>query len=112
MTLDSRLCYITFKEVKYMEFEKIENGYVKRNEQGEVIAEITFQPTADPAIVIANHTYVDPVLRGQGVAEKLLDHLVSEMAKENKKIKAQCSYVVAKFEKEADKYDWINADKQ
>ena len=80
-----------------MEFEKIENGYVKRNEQGEVIAD---------------HTYVSPVLRGQGVAEKLLDHLVSEMAKESKKIKAQCSYVVAKFEKEADKYDWINADKQ
>ena len=95
-----------------MEFEKIENGYVKRNEQGEVIAEITFQPTADPAIVIADHTYVSPVLRGQGVAEKLLDHLVSEMAKESKKIKAQCSYVVAKCEKEAEKYDWINADKQ
>ena len=72
-----------------MEFEKIENGYVKRNEQGEVIAEITFQPTADPAIVIANHTYVSPVLRGQGVAEKLLDHLVSEMAKESKKNKIE-----------------------
>lgn len=95
-----------------MEFEKIDNGYVKRNEQGEVIAEITFQPIADAEVVIADHTYVDPVLRGQGVAEKLLDHLVAEMAKENKKIKAQCSYVVAKFEKEADKYDWINADKQ
>lgn len=95
-----------------MEFEKIDNGYVKRNEQGEVIAEITFQPTADAKVVVADHTYVDPVLRGQGVAEKLLDHLVAEMAKENKKIKAQCSYVVAKFEKEADKYDWINADKQ
>lgn len=95
-----------------MEFEKIDNGYVKRNEQGEVIAEITFQPIADAEVVIADHTYVDPVLRGQGVAEKLLDHLVSEMAKENKKIKAQCSYVVAKFEKEVDKYDWINADKQ
>lgn len=94
-----------------MEFEKIANGYVKRDEQGEVIAEITFQPTADPEIVIADHTYVSPVLRGQGVAEKLLDHLVAEMAKENKKIKAQCSYVVAKFERESEKYDWINTEK-
>lgn len=94
-----------------MEFEKIANGYVKRDEQGEVIAEITFQPTADPDIVIADHTYVSPVLRGQGVAEKLLDHLVAEMAKENKIIKAQCSYVVAKFERESEKYDWINAEK-
>lgn len=112
MTLFIELCYIILKEVKFIEFKKIENGYVKRNEQGEVIAEITFQPTADPAIVIANHTYVSPVLRGQGVAEKLLDHLVSKMAKESKKIKAQCSYVVAKFGRKADKYDWINADKQ
>lgn len=94
-----------------MEFETIENGYVKRDEQGEVIAEITYQPTKDANVVIANHTYVSPILRGQGVAEQLLDHLVAEMKRQDKKIIAQCSYVVAKFEREAAKYDEINANK-
>lgn len=94
-----------------MEFDRIDNGFVKRDESGTIIAEITYIPTNDNNVVIANHTYVSPILRGQGVAEKLLDHLVSEMEKEGKKIKAQCSYVVTQFEKNANKYDAINADK-
>ncbi|MCD8505683.1 MAG: N-acetyltransferase [Alkalibacterium thalassium] len=34
-----------------------------------------------------NHTFVDPSLRGQGVAEQLVDRVVEEMQKEQKKIK-------------------------
>lgn len=93
-----------------MEFEKLDHGYGIRDEQGEIIAEITYRSLKDTNVVIADHTYVSPVLRGQGVAEKLLDHLVAAMAKENKKIKAECSYVVSKFEREPEKYDSINAD--
>lgn len=92
-----------------MEFETITNGYVRRDEAGEIIAEITYAPTDDPNVVIADHTFVSPVLRGQGVAEKLLNHLVSEMEKQGKKIKAECSYVEAKFDKEYDKYQHIIA---
>ncbi|MBK0349001.1 N-acetyltransferase [Aerococcaceae bacterium zg-ZJ1578] len=93
-----------------MKFEREGNGFVHRDENGKIIAEITFMPV-DEKTVIADHTFVDAVLRGQGVAEKLLDHLVQEMKVEGKQIKAQCSYVVKKFNEDPEKYDAINADK-
>lgn len=84
------------------------NAFIQYDEKGKEIAKITYQLKGDD-IVIADHTYVDPVLRGHGVAEKLLDHLVAQMEAEGKKIEAKCSYVVVKFNKEPDKYNHINA---
>lgn len=94
-----------------MEFIKSGNAFQYHNEAGELLAEISYALTDDEHIVIANHTYVSPVLRGQGVAEKLLNHLVAEMDKAGIKIQPQCSYVVGKFEREPDEYDFINANK-
>lgn len=85
------------------------NAYIQFDENGKEIAKITYQPKGDH-IVIVDHTYVDPILRGHGIAEKLLDHLVVEMAAEGKKIEATCSYVVEKFKKEPEKYNHINAN--
>ena len=86
-----------------MEFEKYGNGYRKLDESGEVVAEITYTPLNDHTVA-ADHTFVDPSLRGQGVAEKMLDHMVEELKKEGKKIVPRCSYVVAQFERKPDKY--------
>lgn len=94
-----------------MEFEKYGNGYRKSDEEGRVIAEITYAPLDDHTVA-ANHTFVDPSLRGQGVAEKLLDHLVDEMRKEDKKIVAQCSYVVAQFDRKPEKYADVIAERK
>ena len=93
-----------------MEFTKTNNGFVKYDENGRVIAEITYATTNNPNIVVADHTFVDSSLRGQGVAGKLLDALVKDMADQNKKIKASCSYVVKKFQEDSS-FDFINADK-
>jgi len=93
-----------------MEFTKTNNGFVKYDENGRVIAEITYATTSNPNVVLADHTFVDSSLRGQGVAGKLLDVLVKDMADQNKKIKASCSYVVKKFQEDSS-YDFINADK-
>ena len=93
-----------------MEFTKINNGFVKYDENGRVIAEITYATTSNPNVVVADHTFVDSSLRGQGVAGKLLDVLVKDMADQNKKIKASCSYVVKKFQEDSS-FDFINADK-
>lgn len=93
-----------------MELVRENNAIVHRSENGEKLAEITFRPTADPDVVVADHTYVSPVLRGQGAAGKLLDRLVDEMKAENKKIKPLCSYVVKKFNEEPEKFDHINAN--
>ena len=48
-----------------MEFTKTENGFVKYDENGKVIAEITYSPTDNPDIVVADHTFVDSSLRGR-----------------------------------------------
>lgn len=93
-----------------MEFTKTNNGFVKYDENGKVIAEINYSQASDPNIVIADHTFVNSSLRGQGVAGKLLNALVEDMASQNKKIKASCSYVVKKFNEDT-RYDFINAEK-
>ncbi len=93
-----------------MEFTKTNNGFVKYDENGRVIAEITYATTSNPNVVLADHTFVDSSLRGQGVAGKLLDVLVKDMAAQNKKIKASCSYIVKKFQEDSS-FDFINADK-
>lgn len=92
-----------------MEFVRTEKGFEGYNAAGEVVAEITYRPTENPKVVIADHTFVDDSLRGQGVAQELLDTLVAAMKAEGKKIKAECSYVVAKFQRDS-QYDAVNAD--
>ena len=87
------------------EFVKTRNGFVMYDEDKKVIAEITYAPFGEDK-VIANHTYVDPSLRGQGVAEKLLDCLVEEMKEQDKKIVPHCSYVDSMFRKH-EKYKHI-----
>jgi len=67
-----------------MEFTKTNNGFVKYDENGRVIAEITYSNTSNPNVVVADHTFVDSSLRGQGVAGKLLDALVKDMQEQFK----------------------------
>ncbi len=93
-----------------MKFEQAGNGYIAKNDKGDKVAEITYSPAGEK-FVIADHTYVSKELEGQGIAGKLLDHLVAEMDKQGKKIMPLCPYVVRKFEKEPEKYDFINYNK-
>lgn len=95
--------------VNKLEFKKAEGRIFKEDDQGEEIAVITYVPAGED-VVDANHTFVDPSLRGQGVAEKLVEALVEDMEKEGKKIKPGCPYVEALFERKPDKYGHINAD--
>lgn len=98
------------KEGSIMKIEAVHNGYELINDQGQRVGEITYSPASDD-FVIADHTFVDPSLRGKGAGDDLLDHLVAEMDKQGKKIKALCPFVVKRFN-ENDKYDFINYDKQ
>lgn len=92
-----------------MEFLKKEGRIYKEDDNGEEIAMISYVPVTDD-VVDANSTFVDPSLRGQGIAEKLVEALVEDMEKEGKKIKPSCPYVETLFERKPDKYSHINAD--
>ncbi len=81
-----------------MDIIKKDQAFVIEDTSGKIIASISYQKDKDN-IILANSTYVDPSLRGQGVARQLLDRL-AEYARENDlKIRPLCSYVVDAFEK-------------
>lgn len=52
-------------------------------------------------------TFVNPELRGQGIAEKLTDEVVAYARKNDLKIKPVCSYAVKYFEEREDLHDIV-----
>ena len=58
-------------------------------------AELTWQ--AMGPLRIADHTFVPPEMRGQGVAQVLVEALVADARTLGFKIVPQCSYVAALF---------------
>ena len=75
-------------------------------QNGQRVAEITW--IERDGVMNMNHTYVSDVLRGQGVAKKLLDAAANYARENSMKMKAICSYVVSSFEK-SDAYDDVKA---
>lgn len=91
-----------------MEFQKEEGRIFHKDENGKTLAEITYSP-GEEGVVVADGTYVDPSLRGQGVAEQLVEAMVEEVKRQGKKIQPECSYVVALFKRKPEKYGEIEA---
>jgi len=58
-------------------------------------AELTWR--AMGPLRIADHTFVPPDMRGQGVAQLLVEALVADARQQGFKIVPQCSYVAAQF---------------
>jgi predicted GNAT family acetyltransferase len=61
------------------------------NEKGEVMAETTYVYTDNGAVDI-DHTYVNPLLRGQGVADKMMTVVANHLREKGLKAAASCSY--------------------
>ncbi|GGE99350.1 hypothetical protein SAMN05443634_102286 [Chishuiella changwenlii] len=61
------------------------------NDDDNAVGELTFMLKEEQMII--NHTGVNPELRGQGLAEKLVLEAVNYARKENLKIIPFCSYV-------------------
>ena len=64
---------------------------------GAELGELTFTRMGDD-LASFNHTFVDPVCRGQNLAEQLLQAAADLMRRENRKVISKCSYVSGKFE--------------
>ena len=89
-----------------MEFIISENEIYLVDEEGNKLAYVKF-PSVDENTVMVTTTYVSDVLRGQGVAGKLMNALYDELNKTNKKVILKCSYAVSWFEKNTDKQNVI-----
>ena len=90
-----------------MEFELVEldgDAYAFQSTQdGQKIAEISWTMLSD--VMVMDHTFVSPDLRGQGVAKKLLDRAADYAREKNFKMEPICSYVVTAFERYDDYND-------
>lgn len=74
---------------------------------GEAQAELTWRARGEARI--ADHTYVPPELRGQGVAMKLVEALVADAREQGFTIEPRCSYVEAAFRRHPEWAD-VRAD--
>lgn len=86
-----------------MQFQHLDDGqqgeFFAVNEHTQRIAEIIYVWSGEHKI-IANHTWVDDSLRGQGIARQLLDVLVGFAREKNLKIVPTCSYVDVMFRRD------------
>lgn len=81
-----------------MEFIKEDSRIYSLDDNGKVVAEITFYESENGVFTI-EHTFVDESLRGQGIAGKLVEMAVEEIEKRGGKIEATCSYAKKWLEK-------------
>lgn len=63
------------------------------------VGEMTYSRT-NPSLVVVDHTYVDPSLRGQGMAQHLQNALVTWARETGTKIVPVCSYVKVQFSRD------------
>lgn len=93
-----------------MEFQYTELGNdvfaYQAREGNEKVGEITWTLLGD--IMVMDHTFVSPSVRGGGVAKKLLDQAADYARKNDYKMEAVCSYVVTAFNRYKD-YDDVRA---
>ncbi|MDR1514492.1 MAG: N-acetyltransferase [Synergistaceae bacterium] len=85
------------------------NRVYANDENGCLVAEVTFPPVGD-GIVEIDHTFVDDSLRGAGAAAELLEAAYVRIKGDGKKARVTCSYALKWFERHEDKRD-ILADR-
>ena len=68
-----------------MNFDSGESRFYKKDENENLICEITYS-IADSSMIIIDRTFVNDDYRGQGIAAQLVDRVVEMAREENKKI--------------------------
>ena len=89
-----------------MEFTHKSNEVALYNDNGELLAEITF-PNINEHTVNINHTFVDPSLRGQGIAGQLMKEATEEIRSQHKHAIPTCSYAIKWFQEHPEEQDII-----
>lgn len=81
-----------------MELYYTNNRIYAQDGNDKVLAEITF-PDIDDSTVDINHTFVDPSLQGQGMADRLVHAAAESLDRTHKQVIVSCSYAQRWFEK-------------
>ncbi|MFH5811742.1 GNAT family N-acetyltransferase [Companilactobacillus sp. FL22-1] len=78
---------------------KHEDGRFFYEENDKLVGEITYSKVKD-GVISLDHTYVDDVYRGQGIAGKLLNAALDFADLKGLKIVPVCEYAKAAFERD------------
>ncbi|MGE6489396.1 GNAT family N-acetyltransferase [Paenisporosarcina sp. NPDC076898] len=92
-------------ELQYKELGHDAYAFVYEKD-GKTLGEITWTLLGD--VMVMDHTFVSPSLRGQGVAKQLLDRSANYAREKRYKMEAVCSYVVTAFN-QSDEYEDLKA---
>ncbi len=87
-----------------MEIKQGTNKFYVGNSENDFEAEITYQDL-DGKTLVVDHTFVDPSLRGQGIARKLVDVVIEKARSEEKVIDPVCPYVKDVMTKDESTHD-------
>lgn len=86
-------------DLEILQEEQAGRGAFFIERDGRRIAEQVYK-RIDASRVVIVHTEVDPSLRGQGIARRLLDTFVAWARKTGTRVQATCPYAKAQFEKD------------
>lgn len=89
-----------------MDFKYETNRIYAEQDDHLLLAEVTF-PSRDAERVDVDHVYVDPSLRGEGVASDLMLKAYNYIKDKNLKIVAKCPYAIAWFKKHEEYQDIV-----
>ena len=89
-----------------MEFQITDGRIFSLDENQEVLAETTYVYMANGEVDI-DHTFVSPVLRGQGAAGKMMEVVAKQLREKGLKATATCSYANAWLLKTKEQYEDI-----
>lgn len=87
-----------------MEIKQGTNKFYVGESEDQFDAEITYHDS-DGNILVVDHTFVDPSLRGQGTARKLVDTVIDKARNEGKVIDPVCPYVKDVMDKDQSTHD-------
>ncbi|MBP1043988.1 N-acetyltransferase [Vagococcus sp. BWB3-3] len=81
-----------------MEMIEETTRFYQTDEEGKLIAEITFSIAGDHTYII-DHTFVDDQYRGKGLAQQLVKLVVEKARAQDKKIIPLCPFAKAEIER-------------
>lgn len=90
-----------------MDFLYEDNRIYVENDHGKMIVEATF-PKIEKGVVNIDHTFVDPSLRGRGIASELMHEVYRYVKKRGFKAVHTCPYATVWFKRNPDKTDIIS----
>ena len=92
-----------------MKFQIADGRVFSLGENNELLAETTYVSMSENEVDI-DHTYVNPVLRGQGVAGQMMETLAAHLRERGLRAGASCSYANNWLRKNKEAYGDIISD--